>query len=86
MLDGVLDSFGGISEHQKADLRARSETFARGVEKDAANHRALELAELVGEISHRGEEESAACRNILEGFAGYLRDRPHPEDEAGEMW
>jgi hypothetical protein len=50
------------------------------MEEDAVYQRALELAVLVREISRAGEEEHAACRTILEGFAGYLRSRPEERD------
>jgi GAF domain-containing protein len=36
----------------------------------------LEIAELVREIAQAGEEELAACREILRAFAEYLRTRP----------
>ena len=64
-----------------------SRSFTAGVEEDASYRRALELAALVREISHRGEEEHRACRTILEGFAGYMRSRPRAEEEAaGAGW
>ena len=86
LLGGVLGSLGGVSEHRIESLREGVAPFVEGVEEDAAHRRALELADLVREISHGGEEESRACHTILRGFAEYLRSRPHPEDEAGEMW
>jgi GAF domain-containing protein len=86
LLGGVLGSLGGMPDHRREGLREGAGSFVRGVEEDAAHRRALELAELVREISQRGEEEFAACRKILEGFAGYLRSRPDPEGEGGEGW
>ncbi len=86
LLGGVLGSLGGLPDHRKEGLREEVGSFVAGVEEDAAHRRALELAELVREISRQGEEEFVACRTILEGFAGYLRSKPRPEDEAGEMW
>ena len=86
LLGGVLGSLGGLAEHRKESLREDARSFVDGVEEDAAHRRALELAGLVREISHRGEEEFAACRTILEGFAEYLRSKPQPEDDAGGMW
>ncbi|MGI8860397.1 MAG: GAF domain-containing protein [Rubrobacteraceae bacterium] len=86
LLGGVLGSLGGMPDHRIESLREGVEPFVAGVEEGASHRRALELAELVREISHRGEEESKACHTILQGFAEYLRSRPRPEDEAGEMW
>ena len=86
LLGGVLGSIGGMPDHRREGLLEGTEPFVRGVEEDAAHRRALELAGLVREISHRGEEEFAVCRTILEGFARYLRSRPLPEDEGGEGW
>jgi len=70
----------GVREASPA-REERAEDFAAGVEADATHGRALELARLVGEISRRGEQEAAACRTILRGFADYLDSRP--EDAAG---
>lgn len=86
LLGGVLGSLGGMPDHRRESLREGAVSFVEGVEEDASHRRALELAELVREISHGGEEESKACHTILRGFAEYLRSRPRPEDEAGEMW
>lgn len=86
LLGGVLASLGGMPDYRRAGLLEGADSFVAGVEEDAAHRRALELAALVREISARGEQEFAACRTILEGFSGYLRSRPHPEDEAEETW
>ena len=59
----------------------QGEDFAAGVEGEASYRRALELARLVGEISRRGEQESAACQKILQGFADYMRSRPEDRDD-----
>jgi GAF domain-containing protein len=86
LLVGVLGSLGEMPDHRREGLREGMEPFVRGLEEGAAHRRALELAGLVREISYRGEEEFAACRTMLEGFAGYLRSKPRPEDEAGGVW
>ncbi len=62
-------------------LDERGEDFAAGMQEDASHRQALELARLVGEISRRGEQESAACQKILQGFADYLRSRPEDSDD-----
>ena len=86
LLGDVIHLLGGVPDHRGEGLLEGSRSFAAGVEEDAAYRRALELAALVREISHQGEEEHRACRTILEGFAGYLRSRPHADEEAGEGW
>ena len=86
LLGGVLDSLSGLPEHRKENLREGMGTFVGGVEEDPAHRRALELADLVREISHRGEEEFTACKTILEGFTEYLRSKPQSEDEEGALW
>lgn len=86
LLGGVLGSLGGLSDHRRESLREGAGAFVEGVEEDAAYRRAMELAELVREISHQGEAELAACRTILRGFAEYLRSKPRPEDDGGETW
>jgi GAF domain-containing protein len=85
LLGGVLDSLGGVSEHRREGLGEGARSFAEGVEVDPSHRRALELARLVSEISRRGEQEHAACRAILEGFAGYLRSQPEERDDLGDF-
>jgi GAF domain-containing protein len=70
--------------HENQGLEHQVENFAAGVGEDASHRRALELARLVGEISRRGERESAACRTILHGFADYLRSRPEDQEDLME--
>jgi GAF domain-containing protein len=86
LLGDVIQSLGGVPDHREEGLLEGSRTFTAGVEEDASYRRALELAALVREISHQGEEEHRACRTILEVFAGYLRSRPRADGEAGEGW
>ncbi len=86
LLGDAIQSLGGVPDHREEALLEGSRSFTAGFEEDASYRRALELAALVREISHQGEEEHRACRTILEGFAGYLRSRPRPEEEVGEGW
>jgi putative methionine-R-sulfoxide reductase with GAF domain len=86
LLGDATQSLGGVPDHREEALLEGSRSFTAGVEEDASYRRALELAALVREISHQGEEEHRACRTILEGFAGYLRSRPRAEEEVGEGW
>jgi GAF domain-containing protein len=72
----VLRSLGGLSPEQRETLRGQARAFAGQLEEDAVYQRALELAELVREISWQGEAELTACQTILRGFATYLRQRP----------
>lgn len=86
LLGDAIQSLGGVPDHREEVLLEGSRSFTAGFEEDASYRRALELAALVREISHQGEEEHRACRTILEGFAGYLRSRPRAEEEVGEGW
>ncbi len=83
LLAQVLGSLGGVPEHRRRGLEEEGHSLVAGVEEDPSHRRALELARLVSEISRRGEEETRACRAILEGFAGYLRSRPEERDDLG---
>jgi GAF domain-containing protein len=86
LLGDAIQSLGGVPDHREEALLEGSRSFTAGFEEDASYRRALELAALVREISHQGEEEHRACRTILEGFAGYLRSRPRAKEEVGEGW
>lgn len=67
-------------------LQRRARAFAAGLEEDPAFREALELARLVGEIAHEGENELKGCRAILRGFAEYLRARPAPVAGLGSLF
>jgi GAF domain-containing protein len=73
----LVEVLQGIGE--KDGVRERARSFAERLEEDASFGRALDLARLVQEISSQGEDELAACRKILRGFAEYLRSRPGSE-------
>jgi GAF domain-containing protein len=76
LLKEALRSAEPAEDYRTRGLGERSEDFAAGMEEDPSHRRALALARLVGEISRKGEQESAACQKILQGFADYLRSRP----------
>jgi hypothetical protein len=76
----MLDSDGEAAPAANA-LRDRAVAFAADAESELGHLRALELAGLVAEIAHRGEEELRACRTILQGFAEYARARSLTGDD-----
>jgi GAF domain-containing protein len=81
----LLMSTGGLSDRRREGLQEATGAFAEGMQEHPGYRRALELAHLVQEIVHQGDGESTACRTILEGFAEYLRSRPHSTGETG-VW
>lgn len=83
LLREVLESIGRGTEDQELQERVRD--FAERLEEDATFSRALDLARLVQEIAHRGENELKGCQAILSGFAEYLRSRPESVDELEVM-
>jgi GAF domain-containing protein len=83
LLSEVLESIGGTTDGQRQELQERARAFAERLEEDAAFGRALDLARLVQEIAHRGENELKACQTILRGFVEYLRSRPESASELG---
>jgi len=76
LIGEVLQSLGGLSEHQREQLGLGMRNFATEIEDDRAYRQALELARLVQEIVWQGEQEAVLCRSVLESFANYLRSRP----------
>ena len=80
LLEGALRTSGAA----EGSPDERAGDFLAGVEEDVSHRRALELARLVGGISRRGEQESAACLTILQGFADYLRSRPEDREDLME--
>jgi GAF domain-containing protein len=85
LLGEVLQSIGGATDAGRQELQERTRAFAEGLEEDATFGRALDLARLVQEIAHQGENELNGCQAILRGFAGYLRSRAEPIGEMGIM-
>ena len=81
----VLQSLGGSADGSRNGLEDRARDFAERVEEDANFRHALDLARLVQEIAHQGEEELKGCRAILLGFAEYLRVRQEPAGELGDV-
>jgi len=83
LLGEALKTIGGASEGQRMQERARA--YAERLEEDAGFVRALDLARLVQEIAHQGENELEGCQAILRGFAEYLRSRPDLSSELGAV-
>jgi GAF domain-containing protein len=86
LLGEVLGSLGGTAaSQQRRELSEHIRAFAERLEEDAAFSQALELARLVQEIAHQGENELKGCQAILRGFAEYLRLRPGPLGRLEDM-
>ena len=81
LLGEVLASLGATDDGRSQGLQERARAFAEGLEEDATFTQALDLARLVQEIAHQGENELRGCHTILQGFAEYLRSRPDPTGE-----
>jgi GAF domain-containing protein len=85
LLGEMLETIGGANEGQGQGLQERARAFAERLKEDATFGRALDLAGLVQEIAHQGENELEGCQAILRGFAEYLRSRPEPIGELVDM-
>jgi GAF domain-containing protein len=85
LLAEVLRPNGGANGGERQGLQERARAFAERLEEDVAFGRALDLARLVQEVAHQGENELKGCQAILRGFAEYLRSRPDLIDELGDM-
>ncbi len=83
LLGEVVQSLGGVADGRGEGLREQARDFAARTEEDAAFRQALDLARLVQEIAHRGENELEGCQKILSGFAEYLRSRQEPTGQMG---
>ena len=75
----ALASLPGLGDERPGLLRQASAFTGHLQREDRSYHRARELAQLVRDIAAHGEGEAVACREILEGFARYLRTRPASE-------
>ncbi len=78
----AVDSLGEERVPRWQGLEQRAEDLV-GLEEDPTYRQALELAGLVHEIAHQGEDEREAYRVILKDRAGYLRSRSQPSSGAG---
>jgi GAF domain-containing protein len=79
----LLESFVRLEDADRRRWRQQLRTFAADVSDTESYRQAIELARLVQEIAHQGEDELHACRVILRGFADYLKVRAEP---AAELW
>jgi GAF domain-containing protein len=86
LIGEVLDSLGGVPEHQKDALRQEASAFARFTESDPKYRQALDLARLVQDISWQGEAELHVCRTILGSFADYLSAKAATFEGIGRRW
>lgn len=75
LVGDLLETGGEQADHRPA-LAERADVLSSQLEQDETYRQVRELAELVHEISGRGEDELAACRALLQGFADYLRSQP----------
>jgi GAF domain-containing protein len=73
------------SAAQGEPLREDARALAAIMEGDASYRRALELAQLVHEIAHQGENEFEACRSVLRSFAEYVRLRGRPAGDVAAV-
>lgn len=71
----LVESLGEPSDRRSA-LHEGADAFSAHLDQDETYRQVRELAELVHEISSRGEDELTACRALLQGFAEYLRSQP----------
>lgn len=76
---------GGDRGHQAPDEMLRRLVEQADGEAGATFRDAIDLAGIVQEIVWRGERERAACRTLLQGFAGYLQSTPSMLDGTGEF-
>ena len=75
LLGEVITSVEGLPARRKQKLQEAATMFTETVEDDVDYQEALELAELVREITWHGEDEFQACQALLLDFANYLRTR-----------
>lgn len=79
-LVGEVLAASGMTSQQ---IQQAGQSFASDIEQGTSYAQSLELAQLVQDIAQYGEYEAAACRQILQSFANYLRSRPQVDFEAG---
>jgi GAF domain-containing protein len=74
MLMQMISGFSPLAPGRQRQLEKAAAAVAQEVD-DPAHRHAMEISGLIHEIVHYGNSESAACRALLESFAGYLRSR-----------
>jgi GAF domain-containing protein len=83
MVVQVVRTLGEVPDADVDRLTLEAASFGLDLEDEPSTREALELARLVQAIAWEGEVERRLCREILEGFVGYLRARSTPP-ELGE--
>lgn len=85
LMRDVLVSRTPAGEADIAAMQEQADSFAGDTEDDVAYRRSLEMAQMVHEIALQGENETAACKAILQSFSTYLRARGDVSGEFGTM-
>jgi GAF domain-containing protein len=83
LVAGLIQAVDGLPDYERQGLTERARAFTADLEQHTGYLNALSMARLVQEIVQNGEGASTACREILEGFARYLRQRPTTVGEMG---
>jgi GAF domain-containing protein len=83
MVSELVATIDGMDDYDRHGLTQRARQFTGDLGRDTGYLAALELARIVQEIVHHGEDASTACASILNGFAKFLRTRPMTAGELG---
>jgi GAF domain-containing protein len=83
MVTELVKAVDGMDDYDRHGLTQRARQFTADLGRDTDYLAALELARLVQEIVHHGDDASTACTTMLSGFAEYLRTRPVPAGQRG---
>jgi len=85
LLVELVQAVDGLPDYEREGLTERARAFTSHLGRQSGYLSALELAELVQEISQHGDAATKACRAILKSFVQFLRSRPAPGGELGGM-
>lgn len=83
MVLDLIRAVDGSPDYDRHGLTQRAREFTTDLGKQTGFRYSLELARLVQEIVHHGDESTDAARGILTSFVQFLRSRPATAGELG---
>ncbi|WP_170981315.1 GAF domain-containing protein [Mycolicibacterium sp. CR10] len=83
MVLDLIRAVDGSPDYDRHGLTQRAREFTTDLGKQTGFRYSLELARLIQEIVHFGDESTDAARGILTSFVQFLRSRPATAGEMG---
>ena len=86
LVSELIENLDGIPDYDRYGLTEKARAFTADLGQQTGYLDSLELARLLQEIVHYGEDAALACKGLLTNFAEFLRAREGSSDRGGPRW